>query len=205
MGEDIIQIGGERPPFVVCGFFTPDYRPLAERLASELGSTNPHHLFAKDRGSLSWRNVVQLKPDIVLEAMDTYPNTPIIFLDVDAHVLGSLEPMIDFSGDISARAKMRLVGLPMCRKQTVLHISTRSMALKPSERTRNFLQEWKKEIREADYQQGGCETAMRLVLMRSVGLAFCPIDPRYAGIEADKAPSDAIVVHASASRVNGRS
>jgi hypothetical protein len=42
------------------------------------------------------------------------------------------------------------------------------------------------------------------VIMRSTGLAFCPMDPDYSGMEVDQASENAIVVHSSASAVTGR-
>lgn len=203
---DIVSVGGEAPPYVVVGFFTPNYRPLAENLAKDLAETgNPHHLIAREKGSATWRNVVHWKPEIVLEAMDMYPKSSIILLDADSSVRGSLEPALDFTGDISARSKLRLTNhIWPFRQKTVLHISSRSMVFRPNERVRKFLADWRDELATAPYRQGGCEMAMRFVIMRSVGLAFCPMDPRYSGLEVDQAPADAVVVHSSASRVSGR-
>jgi len=207
MSGDIVSVGSGAPaPYVVVGFFTPNYRPLAESLAKDLTETNnPHHLIAREKGSATWRNVVHWKPEIILEAMDHYPQSSIVFMDVDSSVRGSLLPTLDFTGDISARAKLRLSNhIWPLRKKTILHISTRSMVCKPNERVRKFLADWRDELRTATYYQGGCEMAMRFVIMRSTGLAFCPMDPKYSGLEADRAPADAVVVHSSASRHAGR-
>lgn len=207
MREDIIDVGGAGPrPYVVTGFFTPNYRPLAERLARDLAATgNPHHLIARDKGTATWKNVVHWKPEIVLEAMDLYPESSLILLDVDSAVRGSMAPMLDFTGDLSARAKLRLTNhVWPFRPKTILHISSRSMVLRPNARVRKFLADWRDELRTATYYQGGCEMAMRFVIMRSTGLAFCPMDPRYAGLEVDQAGPDAVVVHSSASAVSGR-
>jgi hypothetical protein len=204
---DIVSTAGVTPlPYVVVGFFTPNYRPLAERLSVDLTETkNPHHLIARDKGSATWRDVVHMKPDVVLQAMDLYPTSSIILLDVDSSVRGSLSPMLDFVGDISARSKLRLTNhfWPF-RQKTVLHISSRSMVFKPNARVRKFLADWRDELRTADYFQGGCEMAMRFVITRSTGLAFCPMDPDYSGMEVDQASDKAIVVHNSESRVAGR-
>jgi hypothetical protein len=191
---------------VVVGFFTPNYRPLAEGLAKDLTATgNPHHLIARDKGTATWRNVVHWKPEIVLEAMDHYPQSSIILLDVDCSVRGSLLPTLDFTGDISARSKLRLSNhVWPFRKKTILHISSRSMVMKPNERVRKFLADWRDELRTATYYQGGCEMAMRFVIMRSTGLAFCPMDAKYSGLEVDQATADAVVVHSSESRHAGR-
>ncbi|WP_072396149.1 hypothetical protein [Hyphomicrobium sp. CS1GBMeth3] len=203
---DIVSVDGGTPPYVVVGFFTPNYRPLAQNLARDLAETgNPYHLIAREKGSATWRNVVHWKPEIVLEAMDLYPQSSIILLDADSSVRGSLAPALDFTGDISARAKLRLTNhIWPFRQKTVLHISSRSMVFRPNERVRKFLADWRDELRTAPYHQGGCEMAMRFVIMRSIGLAFCPMDPRYSGLEVDQAPGDAVVVHSSASRTAGR-
>jgi len=131
-----------------------------------------------------------MKPDVVLGAMDLYPDTAI-----------NLTPMLAFDGDVSAYPKLRLSHHPWpLRKQTVLHITTRAMVFKPTVRTKDFLCAWRHELRTATYHQGGCEMAMRFALMRSTGLAFCPMDARYSGREIDKAPTDAVVIHSSAGR-----
>jgi hypothetical protein len=207
MSGDIVGVDDKASaPYVVTGFFTPNYRPLAEDLAKDLAEThNPFHLVARDKGTATWRNVVHWKPEIVLDVMDLYPNSNIILLDVDCSVRGSLLPAFDFTGDISARSKLRLTNhIWPFRQKTVLQISSRSMAFKPNARVRKFLADWRDELATATYYQGGCEMALRFVIMRSTGLAFCPMDPRYSGLEADKAAPDAVVVHSSHSRHAGR-
>lgn len=207
MSGDIINVGETGPaPYVVTGFFTPNYRPLAESLAKDLAATgNPHHLLAREKGSATWRNVVHWKPEIVLEVMDLYPDRSVILMDVDCSVRGPLAPMLDFNGDISARAKLRLTShIWPFRKKTVLHISSRSMVFRQNDRVRKFLADWRDELRTATYYQGGCEMAMRFVIMRSTGLAFCPMDAKYSGLEVDAASEEAIVVHSSESRHAGR-
>jgi hypothetical protein len=206
MSQDIVGVGSAAPPYVAVSFFTPNYRPLAENLARDLAQTNnPYHLIARDKGDATWRNVVHWKPEIVLQAMDLYPQSPIILLDADSTVRGSLAPAFDFTGDVSARPKLRLTNhIWPFRKKTVLHISSRSMAFKQNARVHKLLADWRDELRDAAYHQGGCEMALRFVIMRSVGLAFTPMDPRYCGLETDKAPPDAVVVHSSHSRHAGR-
>lgn len=206
MSQDIVGVEEGAPPYVAVSFFTPNYRPLAENLAKDLAQTkNPFHLIARDKGTSTWTNVVHWKPEIVLQAMDLYPKSNIILLDADSSIRGSLAPAFDFVGDVSARPKLRLTNhVWPFRKKTVLHISSRSMAFKPNERSRQMLADWRDELRTASYYQGGCEMALRFVIMRSVGLAFTPMDPRYCGLEDNVAPPDAIVVHSSHSRHAGR-
>lgn len=210
MANELIDItskpSGTQPKFVVTGFFTPNYRERAETFARSLAAASiPYHLFAVEKGSHTWRDIVHMKPGIVMRALDTYPGIPVVLMDVDSHVKGPIDAMLDFEGHISARAKMRLTrAVWPFHAKTTIHISSRSMVFKPHPRVRQFLEDWQHELRTATYHQGGCEMAMRFVMMRSVGLAFVPMDLRYSGMEHDAAPADAVVVHQSASRELGR-
>jgi hypothetical protein len=205
LGRTDGDIISEQAPgnYVVCGFFTGDYRPLAEQLASNLGTRHPHHLFFREKRDATWRDIVRWKPDIVLQAMGIYPSADIVLLDVDCSVRGSLEPMLDFEGDVSAYPTLRLARPWLSiRKRTILHITSRSMVFKPNARVKKFVAAWREECKDPHglYRQSGCEMAMRFALLRSVGLAFCPMDVRYSGRELAKAPADAVIVHDSASR-----
>ncbi|SFV38123.1 hypothetical protein [Hyphomicrobium facile] len=54
-------IGGTNDSYVVIGFFTPDYRPLAARLADDLSKFDiPHHLYATT--AAEWHAATLLKP-----------------------------------------------------------------------------------------------------------------------------------------------
>lgn len=193
------------PPidYVICGFFTEDYRPLAEQLASTIKSPEPFHFFFREKRDASWRDIVRWKPDIIAHAMRLYPNSSIILLDVDCVVRGELRPMTDFAGDVSAHPTLRFTRHPWpLRRRTILHISSRTMVFKPTDRTKAFLEAWRQECKDPEglYRNSGCELALRVALMRATGLAFCPMDARYSGREVDKAPADAVIVHSSASR-----
>jgi hypothetical protein len=200
--QDIVSASRSKD-YVICGFFTQDYRPLAEQLASTIKSPEPFHFFFREKRDASWRDIVRWKPDIIAHAMHLYPNCSIILLDVDCIVRGELRPMTDFAGDISAYPTLRFTRHPWpLRRRTILHISSRTMVFKPTARTKAFLEAWRQECKDPEglYRKSGCELALRVALMRATGLAFCPMDARYSGREVDKAPADAVIVHSSASR-----
>ena len=186
---------------VVCGFFTPDYRQLAAALADDLAPYHAFHLFAVSKDNDSWVSVVQRKPKIVLQAMELYPKTTIVLLDVDCSVRGPIDAMTDVPGDVSAYVKLKQIRrLLSPREQTLVHVSSRSMVFKPNERARKFLSDWDTEIRTAKYHQGGCERALRMTLFRATYLAFSPMDERYSGREITVASDEDVIVHDSASR-----
>lgn len=186
---------------VVCGFFTPDYRALAAKLAEEIAPFQPFHFVAVSKEDDSWASIVQRKPRIILQAMDTYPKSTTIFLDVDCSVRGQFAAMADVPGDFSASVKIRLTKtLFSSREKTVVHVGARAMVFKQNDRARRFLRDWDDEIRTAEYPQGGCERALRMTLFRSHYLAFTPMDKRFSGREITKATEDDVIVHDSASR-----
>jgi hypothetical protein len=201
LDRDIVSTVPQKP-YVVCGFFTADYRPLAERLAKELRPSHPYHFFFREKGQTPWHEIVRWKPDIVLEAMNLYPGTSAILLDMDCSVLGSLDPMLDFTGDVSAYPLVRAKRPWPLRKLFHVHVSSRCMVFKPTERTKAFLEAWREECKDKQgvYTRTGDEMAMLVALLGTTGLSFCPMDVRYSGRQGGKIPPGAVVIHASYSR-----
>ncbi len=202
-GDIVSQVRPEN--FLVCGFFTADYRELTERLARELGPAIPYHFFFREKGTATWRDIVRWKPDVIMQAMDLYPGKEIILLDVDCSVLGPISSMTDFNGDISGYPIHVFKPRPWpLRGRFKLHISSRSLALKPTDRTRTFLSAWREECKDATgkYRRSGCEMAMLTALTKTTGIAFCPMDIRYSGRETTTKLPGAIITHSSASQAH---
>jgi hypothetical protein len=189
--------------FLVCGFFTPDYRALTERLVRDLAPSIPYHFFFREKGTATWREIVRWKPDVILQAMELYPGKQIILLDVDCSVMGPIKPMTDFSGDVSGYPVHVFKPRPWpMRGRFKMHISSRSLALKPTDRTKTFLTTWREECRDkvGKYRRSGCEMAMLTALTKTTGIAFCPMDIRYSGRESKSRLPDAVITHTSASQ-----
>ena len=72
--SDIVS-NGPAASWLVVGWFTPDYRHWAERLANSLDRVGaPYHLFAKDGSSDGWLANTRRKPLIAEEAMARFPD-----------------------------------------------------------------------------------------------------------------------------------
>jgi hypothetical protein len=182
--------------WIVCGWFTPDYRPLAAKLAVNLDHHGaPYHLWAKpksERGWNTWR-----KPSVVLEAMDAYPGKTVVLMDVDCRISGDIAPVTDIAGDVSLTLNARPVRLlwPPHKRIAVKAIS-RVVVFRPTEAARAFTSEWARLCESTHYE--GDEAALRAAFLTCPGVAFSHLDPRYAGLgEA----TDAIVHHESAHAV----
>jgi hypothetical protein len=107
--------------------------------------------------------------------------------------------MVDFAGDVSGYPSVYVKRAWLTRKRFDLHISSRCMVFKPTERTKSFLEAWREECLDKHglYRRTGCEKALLMALMRSTGVAFCPMDVRYSGRQGDDIPAGAVVTHAS--------
>ena len=77
----ILQKADTTKAWLVFGWFTPDYRPLADKLAASLDEVGaPYHLFAEEKSHGRWD--VRRKPSIVLDAMAAYPDKTLVLMDV---------------------------------------------------------------------------------------------------------------------------
>src|SRR5262245_4428789 len=99
----------ESKNWLVVGWFTPDYRTLAERLAFDLGRVGaPYHFFAEPFTSLTCHAMTRYKPAIVTHTWHKYPGKTIILMDVDSRVNGPIDELAKAPGDIAHWLKSRV-------------------------------------------------------------------------------------------------
>ena len=189
-------VGSRRPDgWLVCGWFTPDYRPRAEILAAQLQSHSvPHHLLAVDKIG-NWSREVLRKPTMIQRAMREHPHDTIVFMDVDCMVTGRLDGIAETRADVTCTMYVKR---QLQRLRTEL--SSRVVILRPTAECRNLVHHWILECQEAQttHPDQGDETALMIALSRCPGAAWSAIEPRFAGREHTKAPHGAVIVHDSA-------
>ncbi len=191
--SDIVS-NGPAASWLVVGWFTPDYRHWAERLANSLDRVGaPYHLFAKDGSSDGWLANTRRKPLIAEEAMARFPDKTIVLTDVDAEALRDISPMVETGADASAFMKAKLT----FKGRAELQLSSRVIVLKPTAAARKFMADWQTECARVEKNIAD-EAALGIVLANSPGLTFAPLDVRFAARERDVAPPDAALVHDSA-------
>lgn len=191
-------VGGVVEDWVVVGWFTPDYRPLAEKFAANLNEHGiPHHLFAREKLEKGWNT--QQKPSVVLSAMDAYPHTTLVLMDVDCKICGDVRPVVYFEGDVGISIKTRQLrrGWWASRRPIAIMMSSRVAVFKPTSVARLFAETWKTECGHTDYS--GDETALTYAFLRSPKTEFHYNDIKFRGLEVGCAgtPDDAIIVHVS--------
>jgi hypothetical protein len=185
--------GGPAPGhWIIVGWFTPDYRHWAERLAKSLEPRGvPYHLLAKEKPAAGWGAATRRKPEIAIEALSLYPGKTVVLLDVDAEAIGPLEGLGDIAGDFSAflKAKTNRQGV------TTLMLSTRVLALKPTPATTRLLEAWREACKGTELID---EAVLGALWPTCKGISLDPLPARFAARERGAAPSDAALVHDSA-------
>jgi hypothetical protein len=187
-------VGGQVGDWLVTGWFTPNYRPLAEAFAANLSQHEaPFHLFAKP--SLGAWNT-RRKPAVVLDAMDAYPGKAVVLMDVDCRLRGDIEPVTQIDGDVGIVVIARNVR----RRRRWAHwlsveCSSRVVVFRPTEGARAFGRTWADTIERSTVNHD--EHSMAWAYLSSPSVHFDYIDQKYSAREVGRIP-DAVVEHDSA-------
>jgi hypothetical protein len=202
-GADDLR-GGTPRDWLVIGWFTPDYRPLALRFAANLALHDvPFHLFARPKLSEGW-NTSQ-KPSVVLDAMDDYPGKALILMDVDCVVNGNVAPAAILDGDVGITVIAQNVPGRMDRRLRhgaerkwhhwiAVECSSRVVVFRPTAGARAFVEEWRERVETSTFNHD--EHSMVWAYLRCPEVAFRYIDARYSGRELAQLP-DAVIGHDS--------
>lgn len=193
--EDIVA--EDQRGWLAIGWFTPDYRPLAETFAANLDQHGvPYHLFAKPALDGGWDT--RRKPSVVLEAMSRYPSKTLVLMDVDCIVRGDITPVVVGDGaDVGFTIKARPVSGRdrQSRKRVTLTVSSRVAVFRPTDGARAFVREWERLCDRAG--AGGDEEHMVWAYLLRPDISYVQIDQRYAGREVSGDVENAIIVHNS--------
>ena len=197
--------GGKPTHWLVAGWFTPDYRPLAETFAANLAEHGaPYHLWAKPTLASGWNT--SRKPSVVLEAMDAYPGKTLVLLDVDCMVKGDIEPLTQVAGDVGitviaqnvkghAGRRLRRGRDAQWRHWIGVECSSRVVVFRPTAGARAFAEAWKRQVDTSTVNHD--EHSMVWAFLECQGVDFHYIDRRYSGRELSDLP-DAVIGHDSA-------
>ena len=191
--SDLHQENGS--DYLVIGFFTPDYYPLASALSENLLHFGIScHFYACDKQQGAWGHQTLRKPSILKQARMDYPNRPLIFMDVDCSVRGNLSAMLAVEGDIA---------IPMGRKAmkngTALKPGTRVMLIRPSAMSDRFIDAWEQKCLLNITPVENDEIRLQMALEDSAGQFSIAVLPRpFTGMELRKAEAVDVIVHDSA-------
>ena len=191
--SDLMQENGSE--YIVTGFFTPDYYPLAVALAKNLENwRTSFHLYACDKQQGGWVSQTLRKPSILKRARIDYPARTIILMDVDCSIRGDISGILDVKADIA---------VPMGRKPmkngTALKPGTRVVLVRPTPMVDEFLEAWDLKCRLDIRPVENDEIRLQMAIEDSAGkFAFAILPSRYTGMELRKAKTSDVIVHDSA-------
>lgn len=176
---------------IVVGFFTPNYKTLAETFSRNLTEfQQPHHLYAVESVS-KWHHATLMKPEIVLRAMSDYPDRTVILSDVDCTVHGCLADMASDDGDVSLHVR----AWTQDRVYPYACASSRLVAFQPTLKARELAKRWC-EINEST-QSRNDESCLTMALWRTMGLTITTI-PAVSGADERAFDRHPLVTHESA-------
>lgn len=176
---------------VVVGFFTPNYRPLAEAFAANLKAhSQPFHLYAVPAVS-RWERATLMKPEIVLRAMEHYPDRTVILMDVDCTMHSDLSAMAD--GPCAVALHMR--AWRQARVFPYACASSRLIAFRPYPKAKELAERWM-ELNAAHGARND-ESTLTVAISRTMGLTIEMI-PAVAGPGERTFDRHTLVTHKSA-------
>lgn len=143
--------------FIVCAYYTPNYKNDVERLIISLKAFG-HEYHTREYERLpTWEQNTGIKPQFLLDSLDQFPEKDILYLDADAFVRRKLDAIEDIEGDIGIHFNEQ------GGRKASHTIRTGTIFLRNTDATRDFLRAWieaqKKNIKYMD--QDSFEVAYR--------------------------------------------
>lgn len=177
--------------FIVCGWFTPDYRHWWDRLRRNLDDIGaPHDFVEVSKLDGSWERNTRQKPLVVLSAMDRHLGKSLIVLDVDCTIPGGLDGLRELAslpGDIA-------IWLQAKWKKGRAELSARNgtMVIHPTPEAREFVERWIDATRSAP-RYANDQHAMLMALGQVQGLTITSLDIRFTATPGSRCENPVIL------------
>lgn len=184
--------------WLVIGWFTEDYTPLARQLSDNLNQLSiPHHLYARVLAPGGWLKNTLQKPQVVLDALAEHTGKTLILFDVDMQVRGDISSLIALNGDVVAPSGTKGARrLPWQKPRRRLGFGSRVMVWKNNPAAVGLAKLWLRECQGAAGRIGD-ETAFAEAYAQSEGVAVSRLPALFTGMERRKAPPEALIIHDS--------
>lgn len=153
--------------YVVTGFYTPNYGPLATAFRTNLDAhTIPHHLYAVAPLGGTWLAQTMRKPEIVLRAMADHPDATVILCDVDCQVSGPLKPLLAGAADVKLFLRTKVA------KGAGVHVNTSSRVLvvRQTPAAVRLIEAWQARCKAAIDAVASRKLTPRHLLLRNLGI-----------------------------------
>jgi len=181
--------------FIVTGFFTPDYYPLAHALSQNLSQFGiSHHIYAREKAEGAWGHQTLQKPSVLIKARQDYPKQMLLLMDVDCRVRGDISAITQCAGDLAVP-----FGRKPMKNGTALKPGTRVLLVKPTAGADRALALWDEKCRLNIQPVGNDEIRLQMAIEKGAGQFSLSTLPRmFQGYEIRKALPDDLIIHDSA-------
>ncbi len=119
--------------FVVCAFYTPNYRDDVERLEISLKAFGHEYHLQEFERLPTWEQNTGIKPKFLLECLERFEGKDVLYLDADAFIRRRMDGFDEFEGDI---------GIHFNEKGGSHSIRTGTIYLRNNPRTHQFMRDW---------------------------------------------------------------
>jgi hypothetical protein len=134
-------------PYIVAGWYTPDYEHWYRRLeASLIEHRAPYDFTPVPKAPGGWEANTRLKPRLILDTMHRHPGKTIIWIDVDSLCVGDVSELAGLPCDVA----IRLDGW-RTRHRVSLMARAGTIVFNPTENARLLVEAWAAEADCAKY------------------------------------------------------
>lgn len=185
--------------FIVCGWFTPDYRHWWERLRTNLEEIGaPYDFVECPKSEGGWERNTMRKPREVLAAINRHPDKAIIFLDVDCMIpggYGGLSALAQISGDVAFYVYTKW---SKRSARPILRVRSGTLVIRPTGKARAFVEAWH-DAGKGAHRYAVDQDSMIVAMGRVPGLSITHLDNRYCVSPPDDCAKP-VILHSNASR-----
>jgi len=174
--------------FVVCAFYTPNYRDDIERLEISLKAFGHDYHFQEFERLPTWEQNTGIKPKFLLECLERFDGKDVLYLDADAFVRRRIETFEEFEGDI---------GLHFNAKGGSHIIRTGTIYLRNNRNSHQFMKDWIQA--QASNLKFSDQDSFELAYKQKQGTSFFNLPVEYVKI-FDRDDVKPYVEHFQASR-----
>jgi hypothetical protein len=181
--------------WITVGWFTPDYRPWAQKLIASLEAVGaPHDFVEVPKLPGGWEANTMAKARHVLDAMDRHSGKVLIFLDADCEVRGDLAPLATGTrGDVAF-----LLPVKVKRRGVRVKVLSGTLVIRPTAGARRFVEAWVAASQKATWGDID-QTTLAIAMATTPGITVEPLERKWCAVIDHHAP-DSVILHDNASR-----
>jgi len=183
--------GGQ--PYIVCGFYTPNYLPQILSLKASLEAHKINHFLKRYEPRGGWEANTRMKPVFIDYCLTKFSGTDIVYLDADAVVRKPLKAFDAMTSDVTM-----LFHPVKERGKWYLRISAGTVAIRNTPGGRKFAKLWKGGEAQATAATVD-EDLVYMAFADMAGVSITVLPPDYYKI-FDAPGVDPVIEHFQASR-----